>query len=238
MRGRTRASSGSHFRSSRANFSASWGKPAAASRHCWTCWLDSMRRIPDRLLVDGIDTREINLSWLRRQIGFVPQEPQLWDATIADNIRYPTGEASHEELERALRDAQLDEFIARLPQGLATNVGEHGHSISAGERQRIAIARALLRHPRLLILDEATAALDVVTERDLRRALASSRLGPNVDCGHPPDRNGDGRGPDRRDGSRAKCLSKGAPAALLRAGGRLAALRRAQNSDATSDRSG
>ena len=63
------------------------------------------------VLVDGIDTREIDLSWLRRQIGFVPQEPQLWDATIADNIRYPTGEASDEELERALRDAQLDAFV-------------------------------------------------------------------------------------------------------------------------------
>ena len=189
------------------------------------------------VLVDGIDTREIDLSWLRRQIGFVPQEPQLWDATIADNIRYPTGEASDEELERALRDAQLDEFIARLPQGLATNVGEHGHSISAGERQRIAIARALLRHPRLLILDEATAALDVVTERDLRRALASSRLGRTLIV--VTHRIETVMGADRivvMD--RGQVLEQGAPAELLRVGGRLAALRRAQNSDATSDRSG
>ncbi len=189
------------------------------------------------VLVDGIDTREIDLSWLRRQIGFVPQEPQLWDATIADNIRYPTGEASDKELEQALRDAQLDEFIARLPQGLATNVGEHGHSISAGERQRIAIARALLRHPRLLILDEATAALDVVTERDLRRALASSRLGRTLIV--VTHRIETVMGADRivvMD--RGQVLEQGAPSALLRAGGRLAALRRAQNSDATSDRSG
>ena len=189
------------------------------------------------VLVDGIDTREIDLSWLRRQIGFVPQEPQLWDATIADNIRYPTGEASHEELERALRDAQLDEFIARLPRGLTTNVGEHGHSISAGERQRIAIARALLRHPRLLILDEATAALDMVTERDLRRALASSRLGRTLIV--VTHRIETVMGADRivvMD--RGQVLEQGAPAELLRVAGRFAALRRAQNSDATSDRSG
>ena len=187
------------------------------------------------VLADGIDTREIDLSWLRRQIGFVPQEPQLWDATIADNIRYPTGEASGEELERALRDAQLDDFIARLPRGLDTNVGEHGQSISAGERQRIAIARALLRDPRLLILDEATASLDVVTERDLRRALAASRLGRTLIV--VTHRIETVMGADRivvMD--RGQVLEQGAPSALLRAGGRLAALRRAQTSNAAADR--
>ncbi len=187
------------------------------------------------VLADGIDTREIDLSWLRRQIGFVPQEPQLWDATIADNIRYPTGEASGEELECALRDAQLDDFIARLPRGLETNVGEHGQSISAGERQRIAIARALLRDPRLLILDEATASLDVVTERDLRRALAASRLGRTLIV--VTHRIETVMGADRivvMD--RGQVLEQGAPSALLRAGGRLAALRRAQTSDAAADR--
>ena len=185
--------------------------------------------------IDGIDTREIDLAWLRRQIGFVPQEPQLWDATIANNIRYPTGEASAEELKRALRDAQLDDFIARLPRGLETDVGELGQSISAGERQRIAIARALLRHPRLLILDEATASLDVVTERDLRRALAASRLGRTlIVVTHRIET------VMRADRivvmDRGQVLEQGAPSALLRAGGRLAALRRAQTNNAAADR--
>ena len=185
--------------------------------------------------VDGIDTREIDLSWLRRQIGYVPQGPQLWDATIADNVRYPTGTAGDDELRQALRDAQLDGFIARLPQRLETNVGEQGHSISAGERQRIAIARALLRHPRLLILDEATASLDVVTARELQRALASSRLGRTLIV--VTHRIETVMGADRivvMD--RGQVLEQGAPAELLRAGGRLAALRRAQTNDAAAYR--
>ena len=186
-------------------------------------------------VVDGIDTREIDLSWLRRQVGFVPQEPKLWDATIADNIRYPMGTAGDAELRQALRDAQLDDFLARLPQGLETIVGELGQSISAGERQRIAIARALLRHPRLLILDEATASLDVVTARELQRALASSRLGRTLIV--VTHRIETVMGADRivvMD--RGQVLEQGAPAELLGAGGRLAALRRAQTSDAAADR--
>ncbi len=177
--------------------------------------------------VDGIDTRELDLSWLRRQVGYVPQEPKLWDATIADNIRYPTGEAGADELEQALRDAQLDEFIARLPHGLETTVGEQGHQISAGERQRIAIARALLRDPRLLILDEATASLDVVTEQALRDALASSRRGRSLIV--VTHRIETVIGADRivvMD--RGRVLEQGTPDALLQAGGRFAGLRRAQ----------
>ncbi len=172
--------------------------------------------------VDGIDALEIDLSWLRRQVGFVPQEPKLWDATIADNIRYPTGTAGDAELRQALRDAQLDDFLARLPQGLETIVGELGQSISAGERQRIAIARALLRDPRLLILDEATASLDVVTERDLRRALAASRQGRTLIV--VTHRIETVMGADRivvMD--RGQVLEQGAPAELLGAGGRFAA---------------
>ena len=185
--------------------------------------------------VDGVDTREIDLSWLRRQVGFVPQEPKLWDATIADNIRYPTGEAGADELERALRDAQLDEFIARLPQGIETMVGEQGHQISAGERQRIAVARALLRDPRLLILDEATASLDAATERDLRRALALSRRGRTLIV--VTHRIETVMGADRivvMD--RGRVLEQGTPDELLQAGGRFAGLRRAQTGESAVDR--
>ena len=184
--------------------------------------------------VDGVDTREIDLSWLRRQVGFVPQEPKLWDATIADNIRYPTGAAGDAELRQALRDAQLDDFLARLPQGLETVVGELGQSISAGERQRIAIARALLRDPRLLILDEATASLDVVTESDLRRALAASRQGRTLIV--VTHRIETVVGADRivvMD--RGRVLEQGAPDELLQAGGRFAGLRRAQADESAVD---
>ena len=187
--------------------------------------------------VDGIDTREIDLSWLRRQIGYVPQEPQLWDATIADNIRYPTEAAGDAELRQAVNDAQLEEFVARLPRGLETIVGEQGRSLSAGERQRIAIARALLRDPRLLILDEATASLDVATERDLRLALASSRRGRTlVVVTHRIETVMDADRIVVMD--RGRVLEQGTPDELLQAGGQFAGLRRAQTTDAAAGPSG
>ena len=183
--------------------------------------------------VDGIDTGQINLGWLRQRIGYVPQEPRLWDATIAENIQYPYESADRAVLDQAVRDAQLADFVARLPQGLATEVGELGGRISAGERQRIAVARALLRRPRLLILDEATASLDTVTARALRDALAASRLGRTlIVVAH---RTETVMGADRivvMD--RGRVLEEGAPAELLHAGGRLAALRDSQVSEAGS----
>ena len=184
--------------------------------------------------IDGIDTDQIDLGWLRRRIGYVPQEPRLWDATIAENIQYPNESVDPAALDQAVRDAQLDDFVARLPQGLTTEVGELGGWISAGERQRIAVARALLRRPRLLILDEATASLDTVTARALRDALAASRLGRTlIVVAHRVETV---MGADRIVVmGHGRVLEEGSPAELLQAGGWLAALRDSQVNEAGSN---
>jgi ATP-binding cassette subfamily B protein len=117
--------------------------------------------------LDGHDLRTLALADLRRHVVLVDQEPFVFHATIADNIRYARPEASDAEVYDAARAAGLDRFIAALPGGAATVVGERGAALSAGERQRLAIARALLVNPDVLILDEPTASLDPATERQV-----------------------------------------------------------------------
>jgi ABC-type multidrug transport system fused ATPase/permease subunit len=124
-----------------------------------------------RVLLDGSDLRGLELNSLRRHVGLVLQEPFLFPFTIAENIAYGRPEASREEIEAAARAANAHGFIAALPEGYDTRLGERGATLSGGERQRLGIARAFLKDARILILDEPTSALDAGTEQLLLQAL-------------------------------------------------------------------
>ncbi len=123
------------------------------------------------ILVDGVDIRSFPVAEYRKHIGIVLQDPFLFYGTIAENIAYGRPEASQAEIVAAARAARAHEFILQLPDGYDSLVGERGQSLSGGERQRISIARALLIDPRILILDEATSAVDTETEREIQIAL-------------------------------------------------------------------
>ena len=133
-----------------------------------------------RILMDGRDIRSASLDHLRAQVMLVDQSPYLFNVSIAENISYAFPQATQRDIEEAARAAGLDELIARLPEGYQTKTGERGLALSAGERQRIALARAFLRRPSVLILDEPTSALDGHTEQliasNLRMALPGSTL--------------------------------------------------------------
>jgi len=124
-----------------------------------------------RITIDGHDVREVTLESLRSQIGIVLQDTTLMSGTLRDNIAYGRPSATDAEVEAAARAAQAHEFIATLPQGYRTLVGERGVGLSGGQRQRIAIARALLLDPKILILDDSTSAVDAETEYQLQQAL-------------------------------------------------------------------
>jgi ATP-binding cassette subfamily B protein len=121
--------------------------------------------------IDGQDVRNVTQDSVRHAIGMVPQDTVLFNDTIAYNIRYGRPEATDEEVVEAARMAQIHDFIERLPQGYASEVGERGLKLSGGEKQRVAIARTILKSPPILILDEATSALDTHTEREIQSAL-------------------------------------------------------------------
>ena len=129
------------------------------------------------VLVDGVDVRTLDLVSLRGAIAIVDDDPFLFSDTVAGNIAYARPDASQEEIERAAERAQAAGFIAELPKGYDTRVGERGLTLSGGQRQRIAIARALLADPRILILDDATSSVDASTEREIKAALREVMAG-------------------------------------------------------------
>ena len=125
------------------------------------------------IAIDGVDIRDVTIASLRSQIGIVTQETVLFDDTIAGNIAYGSAGASQEEIEKAARAAHAHDFIAALPKGYQSMIGERGQRLSGGQRQRLAIARALLKNSPILILDEATSSLDSESEHLVQEALAN-----------------------------------------------------------------
>jgi ATP-binding cassette subfamily B protein len=124
-----------------------------------------------RITIDGVDIRDVSFGSLARTVGLVSQETYLFHASVAENLRFAKPHATDEELVDAARAAQIHDLIAALPDGYDTIVGERGYRFSGGEKQRIAIARTVLRNPPVLVLDEATSALDTETERAVQEAL-------------------------------------------------------------------
>jgi subfamily B ATP-binding cassette protein MsbA len=133
-----------------------------------------------RIEIDGVDIREYKLAGLRDQIGYVLQETVLFQGTIRDNIAYGRAGATEEQVLEAAKLADADEFIAKMPHGYDTVVGERGATLSGGQRQRIGIARAIIRNNPILILDEPTAALDTESEQSVVKALETLMKGRTV----------------------------------------------------------
>ena len=156
-----------------------------------------------RVTIDGVDIRDVTLESLAATVGLVSQETYLFHASIRENLRFACPQASDEEIEQAARAAQIHDLIVSLPDGYDTPVGERGYRFSGGEKQRIAIARTILRNPPVLILDEATSALDTETERAVQAALDELVARAHDDRDRPPAVDDPRRRPDPRARRRA-----------------------------------
>jgi ATP-binding cassette subfamily B protein len=129
------------------------------------------------VLVDDVDVRDWNLEGLRRQISIIEQDIFLFSQSIRDNIAFGKPGASDAEVQEAARQAQADEFISQFEQGYQTVIGERGVTLSGGQRQRLALARAFLTEPKILILDDSTSAIDSATEDRIQRAISAAARG-------------------------------------------------------------
>ena len=167
---------GSSSRFSPASVWASWARTGAGKSYAAQPGGSVLRRDGGSIRLDGVDLRNLNLDDLRRNLGIVFQESFLFSNTVAANIAFGYPER-RKRRSAAARLAAADEFIQELPHGYETVVGEYGSNLSGGQRQRLSIARALLLDPPLLLLDDAMAAVDPETEREIRQSLDSARQG-------------------------------------------------------------
>ena len=152
--------------------------PSGAGKSTMSALLARLYDVSDGTIsMNGINIRELSLANLRSKIGVVTQDAHMFHDTIENNLRYARSEVSAEEIEQACRAAQIWDFISNLPNGLNTVVGERGHRLSGGEKQRLAIARLLIKQPAIVVLDEATAHLDSENEALVQAALATALLG-------------------------------------------------------------
>ena len=154
-----------------------------------------------KILIDGQDIGAVTQASLRAAIGIVPQDTVLFNDTLRDNIRYGRMSATDAEVEDAARHAQLDGLIRAAPDGYETEVGERGLKLSGGEKQRVAIARTILKNPRILVLDEATSALDTKTEKEIQRRAGAGVAQPHHVDHRPPALHRHWRRRDHRSGS-------------------------------------